>query len=204
MKTVTETKFDRIIKEGFHEALKPLGFKKKANNFYLQLDGLGQIINIQKSRYGTKQDVGFTINTGIFVPEYWLESFNYNSKGLPGYPTEPECLIRQRIGQLRNETDIWYDVNEQTDVDKLVSQMNAEIENYILPYFRRLGTVDKMLQELESTEMPFISLLGKLITFGELKQFDKAKREYEKLLTQKIMPSVLESVKEYGEKYGLI
>lgn len=48
MKTVTQEKFEKIIKQGFQEILKSLGFKKKTNNFYLQLEELGQIINIQK------------------------------------------------------------------------------------------------------------------------------------------------------------
>ncbi|WP_416171449.1 DUF4304 domain-containing protein [Algoriphagus boritolerans] len=48
MKTGTEIKFNKVIKDGFHDVLKPLGFKKKANNFYLQRQELGQIINIQK------------------------------------------------------------------------------------------------------------------------------------------------------------
>ena len=39
MKTSTEVKFDNIIKQGFHEILKPKGFKKKGNNFYLKLKG---------------------------------------------------------------------------------------------------------------------------------------------------------------------
>lgn len=65
MKTAAETIFDRIIKEGFQEYLKPLGFKKKGNNFYLQLPDVGQIINIQKSMYYSKSQIEFTINTGI-------------------------------------------------------------------------------------------------------------------------------------------
>jgi hypothetical protein len=72
MKTISELKFDKIIKDGFHEILKPLGFKKKANNFYLKLDTLGQIINVQKSAWGNKNNIDFTINTGIFVPKYCM------------------------------------------------------------------------------------------------------------------------------------
>jgi len=54
MKPETQEKFDKIIKESFIEILKPLGFKKKANNFYLQLEKIGHIINIQKSCYSTR------------------------------------------------------------------------------------------------------------------------------------------------------
>jgi hypothetical protein len=115
MKTVSEIKFEKIIKDGFHELLKPLGFKKKANNFYLQLDTIGQIINVQKSAWGNKDSISFTINTGIFVPEYWFAFYNYSDKGLPSYPTEPECLIRKRIGNIRNQHDTWYDIKDRTD-----------------------------------------------------------------------------------------
>ncbi|WP_376785440.1 DUF4304 domain-containing protein [Sphingobacterium multivorum] len=54
MKPETQEKFDRIIKESFIEILKPLGFKKKTNNFYLQLEKIGHIINVQKSYYSTR------------------------------------------------------------------------------------------------------------------------------------------------------
>ncbi|MDQ1150312.1 DUF4304 domain-containing protein [Sphingobacterium zeae] len=63
MRTETQEKFDRIIKESFIEILKPLGFKKKAKkNFYLPLEKIGHIINIQKSIYSTKDDIRFTVN----------------------------------------------------------------------------------------------------------------------------------------------
>jgi hypothetical protein len=202
MKTISEIKFDKIIKNGFHEILKPLGFKKKANNFYLNLDTIGQIINIQKSSYGNKDSISFTINTGIFVPEYWLAFYNYSDKGLPEYPTEPECLIRKRIGNLRNQHDTWYDIDERIDEQQIIEEMKNNLTNFILPYFDRLNSTEKMLQELDKADM-MMSPLGKLIVYGEFKQFDKAKREYEGLLKNKINPHFLMTVKEYGQKYLL-
>ena len=71
MKTKAEMKFDRLMKEGFHDLLKPLGFKKKASNFYLQTQDLGHIINIQKSSFYSKEKIHFAINIGIFLPQYW-------------------------------------------------------------------------------------------------------------------------------------
>lgn len=203
MKTISEIKFDKIIKDGFHEILKPLGFKKKANNFYLKLDTIGQIINVQKSTYGNKNSISFTINTGIFVPDYWLAFYDYNDKGFPpDYPTEPECLIRKRIGDLRNQHDTWYDIIERTDEQQLIGEMRKNLNDFILPYFNRLDSTEKMLQELDKADM-MMTPLGKLIVYGEFKQFDKAKREYERLLNNKTNPHFLITVKEYGQKYGL-
>ncbi len=202
MKTIAEIKFDKIIREGFHEILKPLGFKKKANNFYLKLDTIGQIINVQKSAFGNKDSISFTINTGIFVPEYWLAFYNYSDKGFPEYPTEPECLIRKRIGNLLNQHDTWYDIEERTDEQQLIEEMKKNLTNFILPYFDQLNSTEKMLQELDKADM-MMTPLGKLIVYGEFKQFDKAKREYDGLLNNKINPHFLMTVKEYGQKYGL-
>ncbi|KAF5066291.1 hypothetical protein DSECCO2_265160 [anaerobic digester metagenome] len=202
MKTESEIKFDKIIKDGFHKILKPLGFKKKSNNFYLQLDSIGQIINVQKSSFGNKDSISFTINTGIFVREYWLVFYNYNDKGLPDYPTEPECLIRKRIGKLRNQHDTWYEINDRTDEQQLITEMRKNLIDFILPYFERLNNSEKVLQELDSIDIP-MTPLGKLIAYGEFKKFDKAKREYELLLKNKANPNFLMTVKEYGQRYGL-
>lgn len=203
MKTVSEIKFDKIIKEGFQEILKPLGFKKKGSNFYLKLDTIGQIINVQKSLFGNKDNISFTINTGIFVPEYWLAFYNYSDKGLPDYPTESECLIRKRIGDLRNQHDTWYHIKERTDDQQLIVEMRKNLSGFILPYFDRLNSNEKMLEELDKADMK-ITPLGKLIVYGEFKQFDRAKREYEGLLNNKTNPHFLMTVKEYGQKYGLV
>ena len=202
MKTLSEIKFDKIIKDGFHELLKPLGFKKKANNFYLQLDTIGQIINVQKSSFGNKDSISFTINTGIFVPKYWLAFYNFSDKGLPGFPTEPECLIRKRIGTIRNQHDTWYDIKERTDEQQIIIEMRKNLTDFILPYFNRLNSTERMLQELDSADM-MIPPLGKLIVYSEFRQFDKAKKEYLELLSNKTNPNFLLTVKEYGHKYGL-
>ncbi|MBE8721194.1 DUF4304 domain-containing protein [Sphingobacterium pedocola] len=202
MKTVSEIKFDKIIKEGFQEILKPLGFKKRANNFYLKLDSVGQIINVQKSAFGNKDNINFTINTGIFVPEYWLALYDYSGKGLPDYPTEPECLIRKRIGKLRNQDDTWYDIKDGTNEQQLIAEMRENLTEFILPYFNRINNTEKMLQQLDK-EDTMVASLGKLIVYGETKQFDKAKRDMKGFFNSKINPHFLMTVKEYGQKYGL-
>lgn len=54
MKTVVELKFDAMVKEAFHHTLKPLGFKRKGNNFYIKVNDVGKIINLQKSTLYSK------------------------------------------------------------------------------------------------------------------------------------------------------
>ncbi|RKE55992.1 DUF4304 domain-containing protein [Sphingobacterium detergens] len=203
MKTETQEKFDRIIKESFIEILKPLGFKKKANNFYLPLEKIGHIINIQKSRYSTKDDIRFTINVGIFSPEYWLACFNYHNKDVPAYPTEPECMIRERISCMRGLPDIWYNITTTTDIEELIAEMKYNISSFILPFFEKLNTVQKLINELEASET-LLHTAAKMTFFAELKLLDKARAEYRKLSNERYNPQQMASLKEYAEKQGLI
>ena len=203
MKTETQEKFDIIIKESFIEILKPLGFKKKANNFYLPLEKIGHIINIQKSQYSTKDDIRFTINVGIFSPEYWLACFNYHNKDVPVYPTEPECLIRKRIGWIRGLDDTWYAVTTMTDVEELIAEMKYNISSFILPFFEKLNTVQKLITELEASET-LLHTAAKMTFFAELKLLDKARTEYRKISKENYNRYQIASLKEYAEKHGLI
>ncbi len=204
MKTPAELKFELIIKQGFHEYLKPKGFKRKGNNFYEQLQDLGHIINIQKSEFYSKDHINFTINTGIFIPEHWRGLFYNEGKALPSFPSEPDCLIRKRIGDLRNRDDTsWYDVIEETDENKLVEQMRENLERFILPYFDRIKSRQDFLG-LIGQEAPIIEPYGRLIVYGELQMSKEAKTEYERLLKAKKWNSTfLETIKEYGQKYGV-
>src|SRR5687768_3070214 len=86
MKTIAEEKFNQIVKYSFHEVLKPLGFKKKNNNFYKPYEGFGQMVNLQKSIYYSKEHISFTINLGLFLPEFYKGYLNAEP---PSFPSEP-------------------------------------------------------------------------------------------------------------------
>ncbi len=203
MKTETQKKFDRIIKESFIEILKPLGFKKKANNFYLQLEKIGHIINIQKSYYSTKDDIRFTINVGIFSPEYWLACFNYHNKDVPAYPSELECMIRERISGMRGLRDIWYNITPMTDIEELITEMKYNISSFILPFFEKLNTVQKLINELEASET-LLHTAAKMTFFTELKLLDKARAEYRKISKERYNSQQMVNLKDYAEKHCLI
>lgn len=203
MKSTAELKFDRILKQGFHEILKPMGFKKKRNNFYLFKNGIGHIINLQKSYWGSKDKIHFTINTGIFLPEFWSAFYNYSNKPIPDYPTEPECILRRRIGQLKNENDLWYDITEDSDESQLIDEMKNNLSEHILPHFGQVLSKD-MLLDLLDRQTTWLQPLEKLIVFGELGDKEKTKKEFLRLVSETRNPSFLRTVEEYGKKYEVV
>lgn len=201
MKTRAEAIFDKVIKDCFHKTLKPLGFKKKGNNFYLPLSGLGQIINIQKSSYGSKTDISFTINTGIFIPEYFLAYYTYTTE-IPDYPREPVCVVRQRIGRLKGENDIWYEINDGTNEQILLAQMQENLDVFILPYFAKTATRELFIQALATRKLP-MTHLGPLHLYIVLKEFEKAKQEYEFVKSNTSNFRMLHDAKNLMVRYGL-
>ena len=203
MKTPAEIKFDKIIKDGIHQQLKPLGFKKKGNNFYLQLPDLGQILNIQKSSLYSKDHIKFTINTGLFIPEYWLTYYTYHNGEIPAFPREPVCAIRQRIGMLKYKYDKWFEIDSDTDIESMVAEMIDNIKNFILPYFNTAQTKTDILQILENKTLP-TNPFARLIIYGEYKQFDKAQTEYEILINdQNTSENFQSALHKYKKRYGL-
>ncbi|MFN8291205.1 MAG: DUF4304 domain-containing protein [Chitinophagaceae bacterium] len=203
MKTVTEQNFDIIIKDCFQTILKPLGFKMKGNNFYRKLQDLGQIINVQKSSFYSKEHIKFTINTGLFIPEYWLTFYTYHNGEIPDYPTEPICAIRQRIGKLKYNTDKWFDIEMSTNIAELKSETIDNILNHIVPYFEKAKTKADVIQLLEDGNIP-LDKFARLIILGEYNQIEKAQLEYDKLKQDKyIFNNMKSTLFEYRDKYKL-
>lgn len=129
-KTSAQLFFDEIVKE-VHQKLKPLGFKKKALNFFREEHGLFQLINIQKSVYNGANAIRFTLNicANTQQPD--------NEWSIHAY------AIRERIGHLSvQQGDYWYDLDgeivdivqrKQRFLDEK-SQLLADIENLVLPF----------------------------------------------------------------------
>ena len=203
MKTDTQIKFDTIVKEGFTLLLKPLSFKKKALNYYRRLAEVGHIINIQKSSYGDRDHIKFRINIGIFEPKFWLGYYDFKHTGqVPDYPTEPVCLIRKTINDLRGRKDLWYEIHNYTDEQKLIKEIQEDIQQYILPFFDQLDSVEKIFSALEKDpyllDMPF----APLIFYGEYGKAEKAQAVYNELLKD-VNPLAERTLKGYAKKYGL-
>ena len=199
MKTDTQIKFDTIVKESFTPLLKPLSFKKKALNYYRQLSEVGHIINIQKSIYSHRNHIRFRINIGIFEPKFWSVS---HTGQVPNYPTEPVCLIRKTINDLRGRKDLWYEIHNYTDEQKLIKEIQEDIQQYILPFFDQLKLVSQIFSALEKDSNLLGITFDLLIFYAEHGQKEKVQTVYNQLL-QKVNPLAEPTLEGLAKKYGL-
>ena len=150
MKTESEKKFDTLVSHVF-TFFKPLGYKKKGNNFrlYDKQAEFGKIVNFQKSVYGNKQCISFTINISIYLADYEYHWSKGKRKSGENF-AEASCVIRNRIDKFNWHHPIhpqWFDIKEETDFDKLKEEIDFNFVNAI-SYLDKIKTKKDVLYEI--------------------------------------------------------
>lgn len=124
-------KIGLLINE-FAAVLKPLGFKRKENRFFLiNNDGNFGIIDFQKSKVSNvESNFSFTINLGVYsisIPKFYNESQSE-------IPKIEDCHWRKRIGQLfGSKEDYWWQVNNSTNLNELVNEIKIVLTDKAIP-----------------------------------------------------------------------
>ncbi len=106
-------------------------------------------VHIQSSLRNTKEDVEFTINTGIFTDTLFGTFYDWER---PKFPLEVYSVLRLRVSALKNMPDAWYRLTPTTDIEKLKRQLQNDIENVILPHFAQFQTIEDVIKEMERRE----------------------------------------------------
>jgi len=141
--------FKQLIKNEIAPLFKENSFKKNGNNFARTFSDFAWTVNIQSSKWNTKEEVEFTINTGIFMDKlYGIGYREVPSK----FPTEIQSVLRHRISKLKNEQDYWYKINLSSDIEKVKHEVKSDIENLIFPYFKKFQTIEDVMQEMKREE----------------------------------------------------
>lgn len=202
MKSITEVKFDSIVTDVFHATLKFYGFRKKGNSFYLD-NGIGKLINLQKSVHNSKNHISFTINTGIFLPDYWEHFYNYHGKPVPTFPTDADCILRKRIGHFKNSKDTWYDIDKDTDIVKAMSVQMDNLKSVILPFFGGINSNEELLGEISKGYALSLSPIAKLFMLGKMKFHDEFHLEYHRILSSTAHSQMEMTLKELASFFNI-
>lgn len=135
-------KIDEIIKTGIAPLLKGHGFKKKARNFYRSFDDRIDVINVQASQSNLGAKGKSTINLGVYYPAV---AEIIEAIPVKGMPKEYNCTVRERIGGvLDDRQDIWWSVDETTNLKEVAIELATKVEVFCLPWLEEVSTVDKV------------------------------------------------------------
>lgn len=135
--------FKEIIKETLSKSLKEIGFKKQNFNYLNWTDNFAQTCNVQRSRFNHNDSIRFTINFGFFIPVVY--AVIKDVVDLPTFPKPDDCYIDGRTGHLIYGNDYWYEINEEITFEVLTRQLKKDIQNYLLPMFQELQTMNSLL-----------------------------------------------------------
>ena len=135
MENTLKQEFNHIVKTIFQKYFKPIHYKKENANFrFIQEDGLGKIVNFQRSWCNMNNSCSFIINVGIYIEE---ETTIYEKF------KEPMAQIRERPG-------IWWELNTTTDSSVILEKICQEIELYTLPFLSNFDIKEKAISAILS------------------------------------------------------
>lgn len=131
----------QAISSRLASSLKPAGFRRRAPHLWRDTSELLHIINFQASQWGSAASGRFTINvcvTNRELYECWMgRSFPTN----PGAATWP---IAARIGDFQSGTDTWWDVDGESDLDRIGGEVLEVLEARVLPWLDSISTLPKL------------------------------------------------------------
>lgn len=152
IKTDVQNQFEQLVSKVIWPEFKSHSFRKTGNNFRIyNEDGWGKIVNVQKSAYGDRNEIKFTINTGLYLAKAdTLFAEPRAEKFL-----EPDCLVRTRVGYLNGSNhDLWYELDTQSQPQLIQQQVMQDVTQFILPYLNNIHSVDDIVQQMLRERRP--------------------------------------------------
>lgn len=193
----------QIIKDDITPLFKAKGFKKKGNNFVKIFSDFAWTVNIQSSKWNTKEDVEFTFNTGIFTDKLFGPFYKESP---PKFPTEVNSVLRLRISELKDEPGTWYKIGLSSDLDEVKREVQSDLQNVIFPHFDKFQTIEDVIQGMKRKEEQgwyecphFLTILYKTYGYNNEAQ-NRINKEY----TESELDSQKEFTKELAEYLGLM
>ena len=149
VKTETEKQFDNLLSKVIYPHFKAIGYKKAGNNFrYYDNDNeFGKIVNFRKSSFYSKDHIHFVVNVGLYLYDFDPCLTRKEKKSAEKF-IEPDCAVRNRIGKLMNNRDVWYELNAGTNMEELQNRIEQHCLNYVIPYLNKVKTRDDIIDQL--------------------------------------------------------
>lgn len=125
-------RYDEMIRDEIGPWLRARDFKKKRNRFRRDVRSAWQVIDFQASQWGSRDDVRFTLNVSVGVPEL--------SDGAAG-----DAQFQERIGALMGGEDHWWSVDHDTDTSALARELRVLLDERALPWLDRRASLDQLM-----------------------------------------------------------
>jgi hypothetical protein len=124
-----------VVKRALVPDLKQRGFRRSGSTFRRSLTDCIQVVNVQAGRRSLEGK--FTLNVGVFFPAAHAEVRDLlRWDPGPGGPSEPECTVRRRVGELLGVEDHWWSLSPGQP-DRVVDEVRSAVRDIVLPWLDR-------------------------------------------------------------------
>jgi hypothetical protein len=137
----TRQEYDEMIRSVVGPELKREGFKRIRNRFARRRDGGWQIIDFQASSWGSRDELRFTINLASALEGLPKRSAWDETKPPPEYGAH----LRERIGELLDGRDVWWDFDARTEADALAAALLGILRSVGIPWLEARAGLDAVL-----------------------------------------------------------
>jgi len=104
------------------------------------------VIELQKSRWNTKDRYDFTLNIGIWLKPLWEILWN---KPAPSFVHSENCFPEYRVGEVlewdNSAKDLWWTLNPGTDVENLGVEIKNILQEKCLPFLNKCNSMQDVL-----------------------------------------------------------
>src|SRR5262245_21823215 len=152
-----QDRFREVLRSSLAPALRDHGFAGSGQDFSRRFGHEWAVVNVQRSRSSSADEVHFTVNLGVACPAALAED------GIPEDVAPPEvlCHSRVRIGQLLpGGRDTWWTIGSATserDATSLGATLTALVAAYILPALEQMADHEAILAAAGAAP-PFVGL----------------------------------------------
>lgn len=122
--------------------LKPLSFRRKGLVWNRRIDGVVEVIDLQVS----KSRDAVTVNAGVLDPVVYRKVWGEDA---PDIVKEPTSTVRVRIGELLDNRDRWWQLDNDRDIGELVDA----VTQVVLPFLHRIRSREEMILWLDRAEV---------------------------------------------------
>lgn len=196
-----QLEFEEILKNVVNPFFKELAFKKNGTTFNKKLNEFVQVVNIQKSKWNSPNNISFTINVGFFSEEIYLE----NSNQIPKFIQNYDCQVLFRLGMIIYGNDYWYELDKKKIRENLEIQIYNDFHNSLKMILLRINNIDNLKDYLINNPDLQIttSTINKIKIFlktGEIKKANELLRiVYENALNPE--DSVAKTIRPDGTEF---
>jgi hypothetical protein len=141
MSKTAQEEIKNIVNLTLKPILKELGYRKKGNTWNLCDGELIKVVNVQSSRGNSSKEAKFTINLGIYAPNFHKENV-YAGKVYEENVREYDCEISARLGRISLGYDFWWTVFADRNNEEVSEDLKTKFIRYGLDWLESFKTLE--------------------------------------------------------------